>query len=884
MRKSTKMLYRVLTILLAALFAFSGGASALKFEIIEETIRENLDYMDDVWKYDVPYLNRTENSGVGEVVEETKQAEKLSYAKADNIMAALGLLSFDSEGLFHEENIVSYAEYMNILTKLRYGKDAEATNYGVDLVNEEDVTHLMAVKDLMMILGYSMSGDNDSMILKTANQVDLLKKIDYRATKFITRGELSQLVYNALGVDLMEMFSTGSKDRYTISEGKNLLGEVFGMTEISGLCTAAGGIDIYSNANIKMDEICIDAHRFTTKEQDTSVFLGKRVYALLETDSDVQTLAFVGVEDTDTSITLEFSDLYFEGGKLCYEGEESEEKISLSGIETYVYNGEAVSSYAITSALLEKEGMITFAATAKRGEYDIAIISVYETFIVDSASKIAPVRMYFKHGATFEGLNYMDLEEQTGKTLLITKNGKRIAASELAVSDIVSILKSADGSYIHISASSEKKSGTIDAIEDGNLLTIGGKEYVLSASYEKLLADGADVLEPAIGQGVQVSLNTLGYVADIQETEKIIKYGLLKEIGDHGTTMNPLFQAKIFAETGFWEIMDFAETLTVDGKTKMTAEEAYSTLAAEADSIFFKPVRYKQNADGEIIFIDTARNKKEERTDYDAIVYKAVWPDPSGEQYKTDWTRGTNLKGTTYSILDSAKIFLLPDDLEREDQYSVIKRTQIPVEAVVKFDLYNVDDFFRSDVVIYTAPASSGGNYDSTLSVMISKVSLAANEDDELIYKISGYSANRGSGANLIDLYTTAEVKETGLVLQPGDVISYILNADGYAHKIGRFTSVEQAVNPANDRVSFSDYNELLGTVVAVDAAGRTVKVRIGEERVDKSNEYSIEEQGGCLFDSATGKVIPITTADVRPGDRVFLRGYYRKDSVFIYR
>ena len=711
-----------------------------------------------------------------------------------------------------------------------------------------------------------------------------MKKVDYRATKYITRGELSQLVYNALNVDLMEMFSTGSKDRYTISEGKTLLSEVFGLAEISGLCTAAGGIDIYSNANVKMDEICIDAHRFTTKDQDTTAFLGKRVYALLETDSSDQMLIFVGVEDTDTSITLEFSDLYFEGGKLCYEGEGTEEKISLSGIETYVYNGEAVSSYAITSALLNKEGTITFASTAKRGEYDIAIISVYETFIVDSSSKIEPVRIYFKHGATFEGLNYIDLEERTETTLLITKNGKRIKASELAVSDIVSILKSADGSYIHVSASNEKTSGTIDAIEDGNIFTISGKEYILSDSYSKLLAAGADVLDPVIGQGVQVSFNALGYVANILETEKVIKYGLLKELGDHGTTMNPLFQAKIFGETGFWEILDFAEKLTVDGKAKVSAQEAYNALAAEADTIFFKPVRYKQNADGEIIFIDTARNKKEERTDYDAIVYKAVWPDPSGEQYKTDWTRGTNLKGTTYSILDTAKIFLLPDDLEREDQYSVIKRTQIPAEAVVKFDLYNVDDFFRSDVVIYTAPASSGGNYDSTLSVMISKVSLAANKDEELVYKISGYSASRGSGANLIDLYTTTDVKESGLVLNPGDVISYILNADGYAHKIGRFTTAAQVANPANDRVSFSDYNELLGTVVAVDAAGRTVKVRIGEERVDKSNEYSIEEQGGCLFDSATGKVIPITTADVRPGDRVFLRGYYRKDSVFIYR
>ncbi|MBR1969777.1 MAG: hypothetical protein IKA17_05435 [Clostridia bacterium] len=876
-------LYRVLTILLALIVPFGSIASAHNMEFLEKTIRENLDYMDDVWKYDIPYMTRVDDAGTDSPQEE-KVTETLKYAKADNIMAALGLLSFDSEGLYNEEGIVSYEEYMTIMTKLRYGSGVESENYGVDTSKDENVTHLMAVKELMDILGYTLSFDNDTAILNMAYRLNLLNKIDYRAAKYITRGELSQLVYNALSIDLMEVYSAGARTEYKPTDGKNLLDMIFGLTEISGLCSAAGGIDIYSNAYLEKDEIAIDGHRFITNAEDTSAFLGKRVYALLENETSKK-VAFVGVDESDTSFTAPLGELEFVGGKICYRSKDTDKKVTPTAIKTYVYNGEAVISYSIDNDLLEKEGTITFASSERNGKYDVAIINVYETYIVDYISKTPSVRLYFKYNSIFDGKNYIDLDEDEDekKTVVITKDGKSALPSEIASGDTVSILKSADNSYIYVGASSKSLTSTIDDIVEENILRIDNKEYVVSESCLELIRCGENDIELETGLNVSVKISALNTVADIVATSDVSKYAILKQFGGVGTKLNPQYQMKVYAESGFWEVLEFAKELTVDGKTNLTAQEANDILLAEKDSICFKPIRYKQNEDGEIIFIDTVIEERAEKSDEDAIVQSHVWP-AVNQMAKTDWTKGTNLKGTTYSIAENAVIFKLPNDLEREDQYIRYRRSQIPAEALVNFVIYNADEFFRGDLIIYTAPESSSSSYESSLNIMISEVWVAKDENDNEVYKIVGYSSNKTTGANLVEIYTTSEYKDTHSDLKPGDVISYMTDADGYAYSIGQFITAEKAMNPANDRVTLEDYNEALGTVLAVDVKGRQVKLRVGEERFDKTNEYAVEEQGGCLFDSKTGEVYPITAADIRPGDRVFIRGLYRKNGIFIFR
>lgn len=886
MRKHN-ILFRVLTILLAMLMAFGTIASAHNMEFLEKTIRENLNYMDDVWKYDIPYMTRVDDTGASGPQEDEEVTEALKYAKADNVMAALGLLSFDSEGLYNEDSIVSYKEYMTIMTKLRYGEEAEPENYGIDLEKDENITHLTAVKELMDILGYVLSFDNDIAILNMANKVKLLNKVGYRESKFITRGELSQMVYNALNVDLVEIYSAGAATQYKPTGGKNLLNTIFGITEVSGLCTAASGIDIYSNRDMEKDEISIDNHSFTTNGQDTTELLGKRVYALIKNDSIEQKATFIGIDESDTSSTVALSDLYLNNGKLCYDENDSQKSIALSAINTFVYNGESVLGYSIDSELLEKDGTITFASTTKKGKYDIAIINVYETFIIDYISKTPYARAYFKYNATFDGENYIDLEEleeKETKTIFITKNGKSILASEIAASDVLSILKSKDGSYTRACVSSDTHSGTIDEIEENNILVIGNKKYGVSGSYLKLIKNGENVTEPALGINVNVKISALGTVAEAITTSNVSKYGILKQFGSVGTQLNPKYQMKVYAETGFWETIEFAKKLTVDGKTELTAKEACDILLAVKDDICYNPIRYKQNEDGEVIFIDTVKtDRKAERGDEEAIVKSHVWP-AVNQMAKTDWTKGTNLKGTTYSIAEDAVIFKLPNDLEREDQYIRYRRSQLPAEAMVNFVIYNADEFFRGDLIIYTAPESSSSSYESSLNIMISRVMVAKDKNDNEVYKIIGYSSNKTTGANLMEIYSTSEYKDTHSDLKPGDVISYMTDADGYAYSIGQFITAEKAMNPANDRVTLEDYNEALGTVLAVDVKGRQVKLRVGEERFDKTNEYAVEEQGGCLFDSKTGEVYPITAADIRPGDRVFIRGLYRKNSIFIFR
>jgi len=879
MRKHNKNLFRILCLILVLHITFGTTVFADALEKIENTMKDDLDYMEDVYKYDVPYLNKVDVS----TGEQEENVEILKYEKADNIMAALGIFSFDAKGNYNEDDIVSYKDFITALIKLERGEAAEGESYGEDLTKDENVTHLLAARKIMTLLGYVVESDDDSYVFKTAKSNKLFSKISYNASKHITRGELSQMLYNALDIELMELVSVGpNHQQYDISSGDNLLYKTFGLIEVNGLCTAANGVDIYTNAKLEEDDIHIDRHSFKADGVDVTSLLGKKVYALCNPDDECPKITYINVDEKDVSVKVSFNDLTISDNTLSYMDGDTRKRISIAGIKTYSYNGDSVLGFTFNDSLLSSDGYVILTSSDTGGNYDIAIINKLETFVVERVSKLSEEKVYFKYGMKFDGVSYIDLEDDGNKIIHIIKNGKKSTIEDISVSDVISVLKSADGDFVYAEVSNRSIKGEIEAIQDENILIINEQEYFIADSYLKAITSGADVVAPKIGTNVIARLSADGHIADIQLAENINKYALFKGIYEAGSQLRRTYQLYAFTESGGWEALDLANKITLDGKVKISSEEAYLTLCNETENIKYKPIRYKQNGDGLVTFLDTALNTRLEGDDKDAIVQSTVWPgvDKTAE---IDWTRGHNLYQSTYSLHQDAKIFFIPDKLEDEEDYRIYKRSQLPTESQANFVIYNADDFFRGQVAIYTGPTSASASFASEINFMISKILVANNEDGEEVYKLRGF-LTRETGAMELELYTTGDIKEEYPDLAVGDTISYVLDSDGAITKLGVYGTYDKISNQSNDKITLENYNEAIGEVLSVDIPTRMIKIRVGEERFDKTNEYSFEEEGCVLYDSATKEVMPITLSEIGEGDRVLLRGLYRYIGVFVYR
>ena len=437
---------------------------------------------------------------------------------------------------------------------------------------DAEVTYAQAIKMFVCTLGYEVhaeaSGGYPGGYMAKASQLGLLKGVAAAgADVAITRADMAVMMYNTLGVNLLQetSFGAGASGGYAEAEGKTLLSEYRGIYEVKGLVTANYYTALKtSESKVGKGYVAIDGKVFYAGESDAENLLGYEVkaYYTVPDATEIPEIVYVSANSGVNSVTV----------SSAYIDEEETTKINLE----YKTQDGAVKSFAIDNgATLVLNGLVkdewtkadmipalgTVTVIDNRSENDVIIVEAYVNYVVKSVNSISKT-ILFKEGTPL----VVDPADTSKKINLIGSNGEAIEIDALSQWNILSVAKSADNKIIKAVKSDVTVSGKVTE-SDAEEVVIAGVKYNVDAS----LPNGS-LIAPSLNMTAVYSLDFMGNIAAVDiDSATTYKYGYLvgaknkKGIGGIG-------QFKIFTEDGQMLLMDAAEKVLLNGTVYNASE------------------------------------------------------------------------------------------------------------------------------------------------------------------------------------------------------------------------------------------------------------------------------------------------------------------------
>ena len=163
---------------------------------------------------------------------------------------------------------------------------------------DDNVTFEEAVTIIVRALGYEPAAQDKGgfptgyMYIASSNQ--LLRGIDAVSTQPAKRGDIAQLVFNAMTVNLMEQVGYGSSATYEVVD-KTLLYDRLNVEKAYGQITGTDETTLTGGAATSDNRIIIDNQNYLAGDTNAAQYLGYNVlyYARIDKTSDEKTLKLV---------------------------------------------------------------------------------------------------------------------------------------------------------------------------------------------------------------------------------------------------------------------------------------------------------------------------------------------------------------------------------------------------------------------------------------------------------------------------------------------------------------------------------------------------------------------------------------------------------------
>ncbi len=585
---------------------------------------------------------------------------------------------------------------------------------------EDNVTYEQAIKMLMVTIGYepfaAASGGYPTGYLTAAQRYGVADGVIGASTGVeATRGQIAQLVYNAIDTPLMDSATWGANAEYVIYNGKGdydfetLLTRDLGVVKFTGLVTAneITTLDEFKSINTEDDaEISIDADASTTNlnyevakadgtdlittwypgESGIGALIGKYVtgYAVEEGKDEYTVIAATetAVNKTMTIGLSQFVDLA--ANELKYWKNESDREPSVENISTSVkmlLNGVAVKSTDMAARIndLKTEkawsGAITLIeSNSKVKGYDVIAIEVGTPVVVDEVSANGKVSLKNTSAKAIDDkrINLVFNEEDTEQIIVLTKGGVEIDYTELAEWDVLSVLANKYNDYIVAEViEAGKVEGRVSSVADSTTSDTGSKYTIDGTAYDVAeYAHECDALAPG-SEGI-FYIDAYGKIVAYSETGSAVasdKYAFIikaKQVSDgwDGTAI----KVELLDKSGEVYSAYLADKVKVENKDKSAfikeAKRAgYTTnsyKAEDIDATLFEAlvksafVTYEANSDGEIKALTFPQTSADENELYYEL---AKHYDATADYDAED--RVIALNGKKYDVDDETLVFYM---------------------------------------------------------------------------------------------------------------------------------------------------------------------------------------------------------------------------------
>ena len=459
------------------------------------------------------------------------------YDEAVNTLIALDILKGDENGNLNLEKSITRAEFATLILRVlniaptpssaiqftdvantHWAHDAIYTCYSLGIINgcgngtfqpERAVSFEEAVKMVMCALGYEpmalSKGGYPAGYIAAANFADVIKGVSTKAT----RGDIAQLIYNALSTPKMAQTSYGSNEEYSVLNGKNGKDYETLLTNMDiYIATGIVGNKEVDTINFTITENSDDGEFIVDKKSHYDTFklgdFNMDSYLYQQVDLYVKKVnkrdyIIKAVHSAEVGETLSIlsDDIYsINGNRIKYyvnaNNSNKTKDLKISDKVIIDYNKDADTMILSDLENIE-DAEIVLIDQDSDNVYDVIVVTKYESTVVDYVD-------YTRDRIGYDGKNIgLDFDNEDVTIILCDEKGRELSLDDFEEDDVIAVITDANvitkyNNYIKIiRLSNSAVIGTIDETyeyNDKHYVVIDGEEYVDNTG--KALAAGSE--------------------------------------------------------------------------------------------------------------------------------------------------------------------------------------------------------------------------------------------------------------------------------------------------------------------------------------------------------------------------------------------------------
>ncbi len=830
--------------------------------------------------------------------------EGTKYEEAAEVLGALGIMVGDDTGAFRPDDNIKRSEMAKVavysvgLEDVASGSntptifpDVSKNHWANGAINvahqqgmvigddkgkfrpDQSVLFQEAVTIMVRALGYEpvaqQRGGYPAGYMAVASENQLLKGISSAGTVAAKRGDIAQLVFNALTVNLMEQTGFGSNVVYEVVD-KTLLMDRLNVEKAYGQITGTSETTLTGGSATSEDQIMINENIFDEGTTNAREFLGYNVvyYARIDSTTDEKTLILVRPQSNkNKELTVNARDIVSVTGDdnanktLTYwranTNDQTTKTATIVAKPVYIYNGKFIDTLA-NDQLMPETGNLILLDTDVNNVYDIVFVNHFSNLVVETVSAVTG-RVTDKYN---NGSLLLDPDD-TEVMFTLMKDGQEIKPTDLEEWNVVSYTVSQDKQLIKAYVTTENILGRVTQVTDeGFRINDSDKVYKKASNYPNdinLRDEGRFYLD------IEGNVAAVDTTASTTGTAIRGAYGYLTNAAITGT-IDETIQFKIFTAKGDTQVLDGATKIRVNDTYGLTAEEVLSKFGKDG-TVSPQLITYETNSAGKLTGLDIAVDNTST-----GAVNKGVFTKNFAEADQI-YKSASNTLGDVRVNADTV-VFDIPAEAGTDTtRYAVRDYKMFSNNTPYDIIVYDLQEDFSAKAIIVTS--ATGVTEAKSPIVLVDEIATAQNEDYDTVDVV--YGIENGKEVELTATDTTVFVKGDNKKLKQGDIFQYSTNSKGEVDNITLLFDSD-----AMDTEFTKDINTDLTTVY-----GRVTKKFSDSINVSVNGSiknYSTEDALVYEYNSQrkTGNISVVTAGDIEVFEegnevRVFIKVYEDK-------
>ncbi len=733
------------------------------------------------------------------------------YEEAAEVLGALGIMIGDDTGAFRPDDNIKRSEMAKVavysvgLEDVANSSNVPTTfpdvaknhwaNGAINVAHQQGmvigdergrfrpddaVLFQEAVTIMVRALGYepvaTQRGGYPAGYLAVASENQLLKGVSSAGSTPAKRGDVAQLVFNALTVNMMEQTGFGSNVVYEVVD-KTLLSDRLNVEKAYGQIKGTSETTLTGGGAASEGQIIINDSVFEEGNTNAVSYLGYNVvyYARVDSTTDEKTLLLVRPQSTkNNELTINARDIVSVTGDegtnktVTYwranTNDQTTKTASIVAKPVYIYNGKFIETLA-NDQLIPKTGNLILLDTDVNNVYDIVFVNHFTNLVVETVSSVTG-RVTDKYN---NGSLLLD-PENTEVMFTLVKNGEKIKPSELEEWNVISYTVSQDKQLIKAYVTTESILGRVTQVsDDGFRINDSDTLYKKASNYPN---------DIALRDEGRFYLDVEGNVAAVDTTASTTgtairgAYGYLTNAAITGT-IDETIQFKIFTAKGESQVFDGATKIRVNDTYGLTAEEVLSRFGKDGQ-VSPQLITYETNSAGKLTGLDIAVDNTST-----GAVNKGVFTKnfaAADQVYKS----ASGMIGDV-RVNNDTVVFDIPADAGTDTtRYAVRDYKMFSNNTPYDIVVYDLQEDFSAGAIIVTS--ATGIAEAKSPIVLVDEIATAQNEDYDTVDVV--YGIENGKEVELMATDTTVFIKGDNKKLKQGDVFQYSTNAKGEVDNI----------------------------------------------------------------------------------------------------